>query len=175
MDALDGLVPLDDAYAARPVGEAFSWSLVESALPVGHAWYLVAFRSVRRAGCDEARLCDFDDRAHREAEASPGFVHYFKGPTAADGSCLSFCLWDTRADARAAAGGPQHRAAVELLHEMYERYALEFLRVTRPRAGDSLHFEAYDAPPTGVGTDGPFHPAATPLTSRRPLVDPSMS
>jgi hypothetical protein len=171
MDAFDGLAPLDDSYAARPVGEAFDWSTVASTLPVGREWYLVAFRSVRRAGCDEARLCDFDERAHHEAEAAPGFVHYFKGPTASDGSCLSFCLWDSRAHAREAAAGPNHRAAVELLHEMYERYTLEFLRVTHPRGSTDLRFEPYDhvAPPPAD------QPVRSPLASLTPLADPAVS
>ncbi len=172
MDALDGLAPLDDSYAARPVGEAFDWSSAVAALPAGREWYLVAFRSVRRAGCDEARLCDFDERAHLEAASSPGFVHYFKGPTAADGTCLSFCLWDSRAHARAAAGRPDHRAAVELLHEMYERYALEFLRVSHPRGSAALRFEPYDAVPSSADHAGHARP---PLASLTPLVDPSMS
>ena len=173
MDALDGLAPLDDSYAARPVGEAFDWTSAAMALPTGHEWYLVAFRSVRRAGCDEARLCDFDERAHLEAASSPGFVHYFKGPTAADGSCLSFCLWDSRAHARAASARPDHRAAVELLHEMYERYALEFLRVSHPLGSATLRFEPYDPVPSG--DDHAARPAPAPLAALTPLVDPAMS
>jgi len=171
MDAFDGLRPLDDSYAARPVSEAFDWSSVASALPVGAEWYLVAFRSIRRPGCDEARLCDFDERAHLEAEAAPGFVHYFKGPRAADGSCLSFCLWDSRAHARAAAAGPNHRAAVELLHEMYSAYTLEFARVTHPQGSAALRFEPYDA----VAPAEAHRPVRSPLASLSPLPDPAAS
>ena len=101
MDAFAALEPISDAYATLPIAEAFDWSEAAGALPAGAEWYLVAFRSVRRADADEERLCAFDERAHLEAAASPGFVHYFKGPTSSDGSCLSFCLWDSRADARA--------------------------------------------------------------------------
>jgi hypothetical protein len=174
MDALDGLVPLDDSYAARPLAEAFSWATVTDALPVGREWYLVAFRSVRRAGCDEARLCEFDERAHLEAAGAPGFVHYFKGPTASDGTCLSFCLWETRAHARAASGRPDHRAAVELLHEMYEHYTLEFLRVTHERGARSLSFEPYDALPPDAGPDV-HHPTLLPHGGFPPHAEPSMS
>ena len=60
-----------------------------------------------------------------------GFVHYFKGPTQPDGGCLSFCLWDSRAEARAAAGRPAHTQAAALTHEAYAEYALEFHRVAR--------------------------------------------
>lgn len=145
MDAFATLAPVADDYASRPVADAFPWGAVAEQLGAGE-WYLVAFRSIRRADADEARLTAFDDRAHAEAESAPGFVHYFKGPAAADGSCLSFCLWTSRAEARAAAGRPHHVEAVTLIAEMYERYTLEFLRVTG-RAGQPLRFEPYDARP----------------------------
>jgi hypothetical protein len=147
MDALAALAPISEDYASLPVAEAFDWSDAGRQLGTGE-WYLVAFRSIRRAGADEIRLAEFDDRAHHEAESAPGFVHYFKGPAAADGSCLSFCLWTSRAEARAASGRPAHLEAVSVIGEMYEAYTLEFLRVTG-RAGQPLDFEPYDAAPAG--------------------------
>jgi hypothetical protein len=60
-----------------------------------------------------------------------------------------------------------------LLHEMYERYALEFLRVSRPRDSTALRFEPYDAAPPE--TDRASRPAAGLLGTLTPLVDPSMS
>jgi hypothetical protein len=146
MDAFEGFAPVSEGYATLPVGQAFDWTEASRGLGAGE-WYLVAFRSIRRADADEARLTEFDDRAHAEAASSPGYVHYFKGPRAADGSCLSFCLWESRALARAAAGRPAHVEAVGLLHEMYEHYTLEFLRVTGDGAGAPLVFEPYDALP----------------------------
>jgi hypothetical protein len=148
MDALDALGPVSDAYARLPVADAFDWSGAARQLGEGE-WYLVAFRSVRRAGSDETRLAEIDERAHLEAADAPGFVHYFKGPTASDRTCLSFCLWTSRTEARAASGRPQHIEAVSILDEMYESYTLEFLRVTG-RAGLPLHFEPYDMP---IGDD----------------------
>jgi hypothetical protein len=146
VDAFDPLQPVSDGYAALPVGRAFDWTAAARALGPGE-WYLVAFRSVRRAEADEARLTEFDDRAHAEAAVSPGFIHYQKGPRATDGTCLSFCLWTTRAEARTAAGGPNHVEAVALLDEMYERYTLEFLRVRGTGDGAPLSFEPYDRLP----------------------------
>jgi len=145
MDALSALEPVSDAYATLPVASAFDWTDAARQLGEGE-WYLVAFRSIRRADADEIRLTEFDDRAHREAESAPGFVHYFKGPAASDGSCLSFCLWTGRAEARTAAGRPNHVEAVSVIDEMYEAYTLEFVRVTG-RAGMALTFEPWGAAP----------------------------
>lgn len=147
MDALHALAPVSERYATLPVADAFDWRDVGHQLQDG-AWYLVVFRSIRKEGADEARLTDYDERAHLEASAAPGFVHYFKGPAAPDGTCLSFCLWTSRAEARAAAGRPDHVEAVSLLNEMYEAYTLEFLRVT---AHDGwIAFAPYDALPPPV-------------------------
>ncbi len=142
MDALAALQPVSDAYASLPIAEAFAWPPIE---PVEREaeWYMVAFRSVRRRDADGVRLEAYDERAHQEATGAPGFVHYFKGPLAADGSCLSFCLWTGRPEARSAAGRPDHVEAVSLLGEMYESYRLEFLRV-RSATDGTLTFEPYD-------------------------------
>ena len=143
MDAFAALEPVSDAYALMPVAHAFDWTDVGRQLGDGE-WYMVVFRSIRRVGADEIRLAEVDGRAHLEAAGAPGFVHYYKGPTAGDRTCLSFCIWTSRAEARAASGRPHHLEAVTLLDEMYERYTLEFLRVTG-RSG-SLGFEPYDPP-----------------------------
>lgn len=145
MDLLQRLAPVSAGYASLPIQDAFNWQEASTELGNGD-WYLVAFRSIRRAGADEERLTLFDELAHQEAATSPGFVHYFKGPQATDGSCLSFCLWDSRADARAASGRPDHVRAVSLIDEMYESYTLEFHRVTRA-AGGPLAFAPYDLTP----------------------------
>lgn len=166
MDAMPGLAPTCAEYATLSVADAFNWS--EAAADLGDgSWYLVAFRSVRRAGCDESRLAEFDERAHQEAARAPGFVHYFKGPSATDGGCMSFCLWQSRDEARAAARQPAHQEAVSLLDEMYSTYTLEFLQVSR-EAGGPLTFEVYRPPvhivpepdaPAGLVPDIAIRPA----------------
>jgi len=161
MEPLRRLQIASDRYAKAPVADAFTWDDAGGDLGDGE-WYLVAFRSVRRRDVDEARLWEIDELAHQEAAASPGFVHYFKGPLADDLTCLSFCLWDSRADARAAAAQPAHLRAMSLLNEMYESYTLEFHRVER-RDGGRLTFEPYDQPgrPQHVHVTGPeLHPRA---------------
>lgn len=150
MDALHALAPLSDDYASRPIEEAFDWAAAGEALGSGE-WYMVAFRSVRRADADAATLTLHDDLAHAEASAAPGYVHYFKGPLASDGTCLSFCIWTDRTAARTAAGRPDHARAAVLVGDMYETYTLEFLRLRRD-VGGPLMFEPYDAPSVAVAS-----------------------
>ena len=149
--AFDRLTTTGPDYAARAISEAIDWSAaIADAAATGASgeWYLVVFRSVRRADVDDALLTAIDDRAHDEAMAAPGYVHYFKGPLAADRGCLSFCLWGSRQAAREAAGLPAHRAAVQILGLAYESYRLEFYRVTK-RPGETFAFEPYDRLPAG--------------------------
>ena len=104
------------------------------------------FRSIRRIDADEARLAEFDDRAHLEAAAAPGFVHYFKGPAASDRHVpVVLHVDEPRRGARPLPGDRPTSQAMTLLDEMYERYTLEFLRVRQGRrrlAADVL--EPYD-------------------------------
>jgi len=174
MDVLQRLEPVSADYATLPIARAFTWQDAAGELGNGE-WYLVAFRSIRRADADEDRLTLFDELAHQEAAHEPGFVHYFKGPRSADGSCLSFCLWQTRADARAAAGRPAHVQAVSLIDEMYESYTLEFHRVSRT-AGGPLAFEPYDraGAPKHVHVTGPeLHPVIDRPTALLPAARPA--
>jgi hypothetical protein len=162
MDALPRLGPVSGAYATMPVAEAFNWTDGATELGEG-SWYLVAFRSIRRPDADEERLAAYDEFAHQEAATAPGFVHYLKGPAADDGSCLSFCLWQSREQARAAARRPAHVRAVGLLDEMYAQYRLEFLTVRRAADG-TMTFEP-------IGEVAPVtHPvAAAPASPSLPL------
>src|SRR4051812_28769287 len=170
MDVLQRLQPVSADYATLPIARAFTWQDAAGELGNGE-WYLVAFRSIRRADADEDRLTLFDELAHQEAAHEPGFVHYFKGPRSADGSCLSFCLWQTRADARAAAGRPAHVQAVSLIDEMYESYTLEFHRVSRT-AGGPPAFEPYDR--AGVPPPVPVTgPEPHPVIDRPPALPPA--
>jgi len=154
MDALIGLEPAVEQYARLPIQQALTWGDCADAMPPGD-WYLVAFRSIQRPGIDAMRLQLFDDLAHAEAEDSPGFVHYFKGPLAPDGSCLSFCLWTSRAEARAASILPGHREAASIVAEVYATYSLEFHRMHKRDARAALEFEPYDLRPKPAAHGGP--------------------
>lgn len=156
--SFDRLVPVSDRYARLPVAQAFNWADCAADVPPGE-WYMVAFRSTRRAGLDVAKLTTHDDRAHAEATTSPGFVHYLKGPANDAGECLSFCLWTSRTEAREASGRPAHTEAAALTHEAYAAYTLEFLRVRRLAGAGGFTFEPYDAV---VIEPAPEPPAMTP-------------
>jgi hypothetical protein len=143
--AFNRLEPSCPEYARLPVAAAFSWADCASAADAGE-WYLVAFRSVLREAADRDRLREYDDRAHDEAQSSRGFVHYFKGPVNDLGECLSFCLWTSRANARAAAGRPAHREAVTIAHGTYELFTLELLRLTKRAGSTSFEFHPFDLP-----------------------------
>jgi hypothetical protein len=154
MDALDELVPTTETYARLPVADAFNWADCESSIEPGE-WYLVAFRSTVLPDADIERLREYDDWAHAEASGAPGFVHYYKGPLAGDGSCLSFCLWNGRAEARAAARRPAHMEAVSLIAETYAEYTLEFISMRKADAEAALTFAPYDTVPALQAVPGP--------------------
>ena len=139
----DDLAPATADYAALPVPEAFTWSGCAPRVEAGE-WYLVAFRSIHREGADEQLLEEYDLRAAEEAAEAPGFVHYFRGPVTTTRQCLSFCIWESRDDARTASRGPRHIEAIALVEQMYERYELEFHRLTKRAGTDGLTFESYD-------------------------------
>ena len=158
MDALAALQPTAETYARLPVAEAFNWADCAPGVAAGE-WYLVAFRSIVSPDADIARLTVYDDFAHADAANEPGFVHYFKGPLADDGTCLSFCLWNSRTEARAAASRPAHLEAVAIIGETYSQYTLEFLRLRKPHAEAAFEFAPYDAverPPAAAA-----HPTLT--------------
>ena len=155
----DRLAPVSDRYATLSVADAFTWDACAEDVEPGE-WYMVAFRSSRLPDVDEAQLSAYDDWAHAEAMDAPGFVHYFKGPTVDGGRCVSFCLWDSRAQAREAASRPAHARAVALTHQAYASYTLEFHRVRR--TADGFAIEPYDAVPA---------PADAVATHRAPDLD----
>ncbi len=84
--------------------------------------YLVVFRSVWRPEADLGSLREHDDRAYEEALESGGLLRYFKGHANERGECLSFCLWETREQARQAADAASHRSAASVSAQMYLSY-----------------------------------------------------
>jgi hypothetical protein len=135
--AFGRLEPVSPTYATVPIDEGFNWAEVAPEVEPG-SWYLVAFRSTRKPSADEDKLIAHDDRALHEAKRSRGFVHYFSGAINERRECLSFCLWESRERAEAAARLPAHAEAIRLADEMYDSYVLEYHALTKRPGSDSL-------------------------------------
>ena len=118
------LSPIHPEHATLPIQEGFNWSnwLGEARF---ERLYLVVFRSVLRATADRELLREHDERAHAEALRAGGLLYYYRGVMNERRECLSFCLWESREQARRASGGPLHRAATVIAAEMYESFSLE--------------------------------------------------
>jgi hypothetical protein len=78
-------------------------------------------------------------RAYEEALRSGGLLEYFKGHANDRGECLSFCLWETRDQARKAAKATSHNSAADITAQMYLSYMLD--RYWLKKAGENLIFE----------------------------------
>ena len=129
--------PRHPDYATLSIEDAFDWS----SLSCCHfeRFYLVAFRSLRRPEADLDLLLEHDDCAYEEALASGGLLRYFKGNANERGECLSFCLWETREQARRAADAASHRSAAGVSARMYLSYTLD--RYWLEKVGEKLVFE----------------------------------
>ena len=136
-EACQRLAPINPDYANLPIEEGFNWSscLDEACFD---RLYVVVFRSVRRASADLDLMREYDDRAYADAKGAGGLLFYFKGRENERRECLSFCLWESREQARRAAGGASHRSAATITAKMYESYALERYDLIKQGEGGSL-------------------------------------
>ena len=129
--------PRHPDYVTLPIQYGFDWSSLSGCS--FDRLYLVVFRSARRSTADLTLLREYDDRAYEEALASGGLLKYFKGHANERGECLSFCLWETREQARMAAGAASHRSAADITAQMYISYVLD--RYWLKKAEGKLIFE----------------------------------
>jgi hypothetical protein len=122
--ACQQLSPIHPEHATLPIQEGFNWSswLADARF---ERLYLVVFRSVLRATADRELLREHDERAHAEALKEGGLLFYYRGVMNERRECLSFCLWESKEQARRASGGPLHRAATGIAAEMYDSFSLE--------------------------------------------------
>ena len=146
------LFPIHPDHASLPIEEGFDWSSCLAEVPFVRL-YLVVFRSVRRATADLELLKEQDDMAYAEALEAGGLLHYYRGSMNERRECLSFCLWESREQARRAAGGASHRRAAEITAEMYESYVLERYDLTREGTGD-LVFRRLEGSPSRADAPG---------------------
>jgi heme-degrading monooxygenase HmoA len=153
-EACQQLTPINPDFANLPIEEGFNWSscLEEACFD---RLYLVVFRSLRRATADPDLLREYDDRAHADAKVAGGLLFYFKGLMNERRECLSFCLWESREQARRVAGGASHREAAAITAKMYESYTLERYELIR-QGGRLIFGRLEEATPRGnVDTPGP--------------------
>jgi hypothetical protein len=129
--------PRHSDYATLSIEDGFDWSSLSCCL--FERLYLVVFRSVWQPEADLDLLREYDDRAFEEALVSGGLLRYFKGHANELGECLSFCLWETREQAREAAGAPSHRSAAGVSAQMYLSYSLDRYWIEKVR--EKLVFE----------------------------------
>jgi hypothetical protein len=136
-EACQQISPTNPDYAILPIEDGFDWS----SLSCCHfeRLYLVVFRSVWQPEADLDLLREHDDRAFEEALVSGGLLRYFKGHANERGECLSFCLWETRQQARNAADAASHRTAASVSARMYLSYSLE--RHWIRKLGEKLVFD----------------------------------
>jgi hypothetical protein len=148
-EACQRLSPIDPDYATLPIEEGFNWSscLDEACFD---RLYVVVFRSVRRTSANLDLLREYDDRAYADAEGAGGLLFYFKGLVNERRECLSFCLWESRDQARRAASGASHREAAAITAEMYESYTIERYNLIKQGTQENLVFRRVEeAAPRG--------------------------
>ena len=124
-------------YATLSIEDGFDWSSLSYCR--FERLYLVVFRSVWQPEADLDLLREHDDRAYEEALVAGGLLRYFKGEANERGECLSFCLWETREQARRAADAASHRSAAGVSAQMYLSYSLK--RCWIRKVGEKLVFE----------------------------------
>jgi hypothetical protein len=122
-EACQRISPTNPDYAILPIEDGFDWSSLSCCL--FDRLYLVVFRSLWQPEADLDLLREEDDRAFEEALGFGGLLRYFKGHANERGECLSFCLWETREQARRAADAASHRSAASVSAQMYLSYSLE--------------------------------------------------
>jgi hypothetical protein len=148
-EACRRLSPTSPDHANLPIEEGFNWSSCLDEACFDHL-YVVVFRSVRRAAADLDLLQEYDDRAYADAERAGGLLFYFKGLVNERHECLSFCLWESREQARRAAGATSHRAATTITAQMYESYTIERYDLIKQGAQEDLVFRRLEeADPRG--------------------------
>ena len=136
-EACQRISPTNPDYAILPLEDGFDWSSLSCCL--FDRLYLVVFRSLWQPEADLDLLREEDDRAFEEALESGGLLRYFKGHANERGECLSFCLWETRDQARRAADAASHRSAASVSAQMYLSYSLE--RRWIRKLGEKLVFD----------------------------------
>ncbi|KAI8143262.1 hypothetical protein BJV82DRAFT_515429 [Fennellomyces sp. T-0311] len=137
--ALPHFHTITDDYVHVPLQDAFNWDETAKRLGVDAEgdWFIVAFRSVRKADADHALLFEADARAQQEAINSGGLLKYWYGDLNEHRECLAMCIWVNREYALKATRKPLHLQAARLAAQMYDSYQLERYSLVK-RAGETV-------------------------------------
>ncbi|KAI6240342.1 hypothetical protein M3Y99_00466100 [Aphelenchoides fujianensis] len=95
-------------YFYQPLKSSFNWNETAERLGLDEegTWFIVAFRSVRRADACGKTLYQADAQAHQEAIESGGLLKYWYGTLDDQRQCLAMCIWSNREFARVATVKP---------------------------------------------------------------------
>jgi hypothetical protein len=118
------------APLTTPVEQCFNWArelpdLITTPAGTRLEFYIVVFRSIRKASANSAQLYSADAAAQDEARLSGGLLKYWYGTLNERRECLAMCIWASREEAAKAMHKPAHREAMKLAPVMYETYTLE--------------------------------------------------
>ncbi|KAH7339442.1 hypothetical protein B0J17DRAFT_655120 [Rhizoctonia solani] len=149
-----------NGFANLPYPEAFNWDDISAAYrsdvhnivdgELEREWYVVAFRSRRKAGSDSAPLYDADRLAHEEAVKNGGLIMYWYGvPDPQSGDNLATCVWQSRAHAVAANSQPHHIKAMRLAAASFEFYTLERYILRKWKGASKLELVPYTSGEVG--------------------------
>ncbi|KAI8074495.1 hypothetical protein BC940DRAFT_249211 [Gongronella butleri] len=142
LDVLDQFHVVTDNYAHADIESAFNWDEVAAELVDWEGdWFIVAFRSVRKAQADNQLLFEADAKAQEEAIHSGGLLKYWYGDLNHHRECLAMCIWINREYALKATHKPLHLQAARLAGEMYDTYRLERYTLTKKKGDPKFTIE----------------------------------
>ncbi|KAJ7287543.1 hypothetical protein C8J57DRAFT_1654158 [Mycena rebaudengoi] len=148
--ALHYFKPYNGDYASTPYSEAFNWDQLVLPADEERSWYIVVFRSKRKARSDGDALYEADKKAHEEAVHNGGLLMYWYGiPNQETGMNLATCIWQSRQHAIAANSRPHHIRAMRLAADAYEVYELERLVLRKTLGSTGVTIEPFSGGDVG--------------------------
>nr|CAG8587313.1 15543_t:CDS:2 [Entrophospora candida] len=131
-------------YAKMPIEKVFNWNEIANELRQFEInWYVVVFRSVRKADADNKLLFEADANAQDEARKSGGLLAYWYGELNERRECLAMCIWSDQYYAKMANNKPNHVIAMKLTAMMYETYKLDRYFIKKNRDQPEFTVEKY--------------------------------
>lgn len=110
-----------------PLFLCFNWNDVfeKQGFTESANFYVVAFRSVRKKGADEAIFKRANEAALEEAKRGGGLLRYLQGRVNSQRQCFEVSIWESQAAAEHAYRMPAYADALKVVSKLYESYTLE--------------------------------------------------